>query len=121
KANIIVWAPAIDKPDMSTGFLQSDQPTRVWWYAENQLTETEDKLTSIQKYRQLYMQKTSPDIWAWGYYEFGIVSIADDLQSAKVYVGASCGSLCGHGFYYTLRRSPAGKCWITKGEHLWQS
>ncbi len=121
KANIIVWAPAVEKPGMSTGFLQSAKPTRVWWYADDKLTETDDKLQSIEEYKQRYMQKASPDIWAWGYYEFGVISIADDRQTAKVYVGASCGSLCGHGFYYTLRRSPSGKWWITNAEHLWQS
>jgi hypothetical protein len=93
----------------------------VWWYTDGQLTETEDKLKSIEEYRQRYMQDAKSDIWAWGYYEFGIVSIADDLQSAKVYVGASCGPLCGHGMYYTLQRSPSGKWWITDSQNLWVS
>ncbi len=121
KANIIVWAPANDTPGSGIEFLQSDKPTRVWWYADNKLTETDDKLKSIEEYQQRYMKNASSDIWAWGYYEFGVISVADDKQSAKVYVGASCGPLCGHGFYYTLRRSPSGKWWISKAEHLWQS
>ncbi len=121
KANLIVWAPAAENAGSSFNFLKSDQPTKVWWYANDQLTETEDLIKSITEYKDRYMQKPASDIWAWGYYEFGIVSIGEDNQSAKVYVGASCGPLCGHGFFYTLQRGPNGKWWIAKSEHLWQS
>lgn len=120
-ANLIVWAPALEPKEGSFAFLQSDQPTQVWWYADGQLTEKDDQLKSIEDYKQRYMQDAKSDIFAWGYYEFGIVSLADDMASAKVYVGASCGPLCGHGFYYTLQRSPSGKWWIVDAQHLWQS
>ena len=86
-----------------------------------QEVESLNVLDTFQSRYLAKMKNASLDIWAWGYYEFGVVAMADDKQSAKVYVGASCGPLCGHGFYYTLQRSPSGKWWITDAEHLWQS
>ena len=117
-AKLIVWAPANAIPDRPSNYLQSNKPIRVWWYTDNQLTETKDKQKSISEYRQRYMKGLSA---VNRYYEFGIVSIAEDRQSAKVYVGVKGGGGVGYGSYYTLQRSPSGKWWIVKTEKLWIS
>lgn len=121
RANIIIWAPANKKAKDPWGYLNREAPTRVWWYADGKLIETQDKLKSIEEYKKQYMENPASDIWAWGYYEFGILSIANSGDKAVVYVGVTCGPLCGHGFRYTLKRSPNGEWWISNAEHLWQS
>jgi hypothetical protein len=122
EANIIIYAPPKDT-SVGSSYLDTEKPIQVWWYANNQLTEVEveDKLKAIEEYRNRYMKDSSSGIWAWGYYEVGILSISADYQSAEVYVGASCGGLCGHGYRYSLQRSASGKWWIFDGVHLWQA
>lgn len=121
-ANIIVWAPPADKiPSDSLDYLRTDEPLHVWWFAGHQLVEVTDKQEAIQKYRQTYMSNSSSNIWGWGYYEFGILSLSNGDRDAKVYVGVSCGPLCGNGTIYSLHRSDAGKWAITGSEMRWIS
>jgi hypothetical protein len=67
------------------------------------------------------MDNPASDIFAWGSYDFGIVKLSSDFLSADVYIGASCGPLCGHGVMYKIQRSPSGEWWIYDSMHLWQS
>jgi hypothetical protein len=121
KANLIVFAPVSGDQGSLGPSLNSEAALHVWWYAEGQLTEADDQSEAMAQYREQYMENPGSNIWAYGYYEFGIMSISDDFQHAEVYLGASCGPLCGHGFKYQLQRSPSGKWWITDGQQLWQS
>jgi outer membrane protein assembly factor BamB len=121
EANLIVWEPPNEDAEYPWELLYEQPPRRVWWYAEGELVELEDGAAAIEEYEQTAMQDPESDIWAWGYYDFAIVSLSEGYQQAQVYVGVSCGPLCGHGYLYTLARSPSGEWWITLGQHLWQS
>ena len=81
------------------------------------LSEESDQLAEIQRYRQDYM--IYPDNEYWGYYTFGIFSIASDGQQAEVYLGASCGPMCGNGFMITLQRNSSGDWEISDTELVW--
>jgi hypothetical protein len=123
EANLIAYYPAREGGgDGSMSDLDYDHPIRVWSYAEGTLSEiNKDLQGAVDEYRQKYMEDPESNIWAWGSYDFGIVSVGDDLVTAQVYVGASCGPVCGHGFYYYLQRSPSGDWWIYDSRQLWQS
>lgn len=121
EANIIVYAPPLETPERSWRPLDSQNPITVWWYANNELTEVEDMQKAIDEYRNIYIENASPSIFAWGKYDFGIIKIGPDFRSAEIYVGASCGLLCGHGYNYKLQRSPSGKWWIYDSTELWVS
>jgi hypothetical protein len=121
EANIIVYAPAKQNADNSWEYLDSKNPITVWWYADNTLTEVDDKQKAIDEYQKKYIDNASGSIFVWGSYDFGIIKINPDFRSAEIYVGASCGPLCGHGFNYKLQRSPSGKWWFYDSTHLWQS
>jgi hypothetical protein len=121
-ASIIIWAPPIEKiSDNTLEYLRSDEPIKVWWYADGKLTETSATAESIQKYRDAYMADPKSNIWAWGYYEFGILSMSNGNKRAEVYVGVSCGPLCGHGVIYTIQRDDSGRWKIIDTENLWIS
>lgn len=102
-ADIIVWAPPSDAIDKATlGYLKRDRPGRVWWLEGNQLTEvTSDLAAAVQDYRQTHIltppSPASSGGWGWGYYEFGILSLSSGNWRAQVYVGVSCGPVCGTG------------------------
>ncbi len=120
--NIIIWAPPVDKAQDSFESVNSDEPIKVWLYADNTLVEvTTNQKDAIEEYRQTYMSDSQSDIWAWGYYEFGIMSLSSDNQEATIYVGVFCGPLCGHGVMYTLERNSSGKWEITGSERIWIS
>lgn len=121
-ANIIIWSPPAENVNAdSIEYLKSDAPIKVWLYADGKLAEATDKEGTIQEYKQTHMSSPQSDIWAWGYYEFGIMSMSSDHQEATVYVGASCGPLCGHGVMYTVDRNGFGKWEIKDAKDLWQS
>ena len=119
KANLIIWS-SVRNTERYNIQIDEESPLRVWWYSENRLLEATDGPASIQKYRDQYMSSPQSNIWAWGYYEFGIWPNSTFGPITQVYVGASCGPLCGHGFRYTLVRI-LGQWYIIGGEHLWQS
>lgn len=121
QANIIVYAPPVGNSNDSWSYVDSSRPISVWWYADNQLTKVEDMQKAIDEYEQIYMNDPKSDIFAWGSYDFGILEISKDLRTAKIYVGASCGPLCGHGLFYYLQRSASGEWWIYDSEDLWVS
>jgi hypothetical protein len=121
EANIIIWAPKKANPERSSHPLNADKPIKVWWYADNQLVEARHKRAAIEQYVNDYMEHPSSNIWAWGYHEFGIMSVAKDGQMAEVYVGVSCGPLCGHGYFYTLQRSASGQWMIIDAQRAWVS
>ncbi len=122
EANIIVYAPAVEPTeDNYWSYIDSDNPIRVWWYADNKLTEVGEKQKAIDEYRKKYIDNSSGTIFVWGSYDFGIIKVNPDFRSAEIYVGASCGPLCGHGYLYWLQRSSSGEWWIYDSQHLWQS
>ena len=121
QANIIVYSPPKEGSDDSWSYIDSDHPISVWWYADNKLSKVEDMQKAIDEYEQIYMKDPQSDIFAWGSYNFGILEISEDLRTAKIYVGASCGPLCGHGLFYYLQRSASGEWWIYDSEDLWVS
>ena len=116
-ASLIIQAPPIDAPQPGENPLDLTQPLRVWLYKDNQLFEAIDKTETIQQYRQDHMNyQLSQD---WGFYNFGIVSISDDGQQAKVYWEVSCGFDCGHGYLNLMQRNAQGKWQITGAEWGW--
>lgn len=120
--NIIVWLPPVkNAEENSTEYLKSDEPIKVWLYADNKLVETIDKKETIQKFKQTYIINPESDTWAWGYYEFGIMSMSNNNQEAAIYVSVSCGNVCGHGAMYTLKRNNSGKWEIKESQGLWVS
>ena len=126
KANLIVWAPPVEKYDENgIQYLKTETPLHVWWLAGKQLTEvTGDKAAAIEDYRNTRMMRR-PDptesAWGWGYFEYGILSMSEGNRSARVYVGVSCGPLCGQGTIYTLERDASGTWTITNSEMRWIS
>jgi hypothetical protein len=101
---LIVLSPvqgSLESPDWT---MNIDDPVKVWWFDGDQLTEAADPLAAIEQFRQDYMTQ---DIY--GLYDFGIVSIAQDGQSAEVYRGYDCGFEChGSASYFILERNDTG-------------
>jgi hypothetical protein len=123
KANIIIYAPVVhdaNHPEWGPN-VNPGQPIKVWWYENDRLVETEQKLEAIHRYTEQFMSTPSADIFAWGFYVFGIDSIAEDGSHAKLYMGATCGPVCGHGILYALRRQSSGAWLITDQQFLWGS
>lgn len=120
-ANIIVYAPPNTNTENSWEYLNLKNPITVWWYADNILTKVDDKQKAIDEYQEKYIDTASGDIFVWGSYEFGIIKISPDFRSAEIYIGASCGPLCGHGVKYILQRSSNGEWWIYDSTLLWMS
>jgi outer membrane protein assembly factor BamB len=119
-ANIIIYSTVLG---MTDGHLHvdADTPIRVWWQTEDHLIEVDEKLKAIEEYQSIYMTRDYPSIFTWGYYEIGIAEINPDYRSAVIYIGVSCGRLCGHGVIYTIRRSASGKWWIFSQQTRWKS
>ena len=121
-ASIVVWAPPVDSPDQDgIQYLKTDQPNKVWWYADHQLAEVTDGAQAIQQFRQVHFSGNSVGNKGWGYYEFGILSVSNAGREARVYVGISCGPLCGTGTIYTLERTDAGAWRVKDSEMKWIS
>jgi hypothetical protein len=121
-ANMIVWAPPDkDRAEYTINYLKSGEPIKVWWFADNQLIETAKKKESIQKYQETHMSDPESNIWAWGYYEFGVLSVSLDNREATIYVGVSCGPVCGHGVIYAVHRNNSGKWEINDSKDIWIS
>jgi hypothetical protein len=121
-ANIIIWSPPVENTQSdSLDYVKSDAPIKVWLYSDHKLVEVTNKQEAVQKYKQTYMSNPQSNIWAWGYYEFGIMSISSNNEEATIYVGASCGPLCGHGVMYTVKRNSSGKWEIRDSKQLWIS
>ncbi len=121
-ANLIVWAPPNDSlKNDSIEFLKSDQPEKVWWFAKDRLVEVTDQQNAIRQFRSAHFSSISPDNHSWGYYEFGILSLSRGNTQAKVYVGISCGPLCGTGTIYTLERNETGQWEVKDSEMKWIS
>lgn len=115
--SIIIQAPAGENPEPGENPLDLTQPIRVWLYKDNQLYEAIDKTETIEQYRQDFI--IFQDLHDWGFYGFGIVSISENGQQAKVYWEVSCGMNCGHGNLYILERNEQGKWEITGSEWGW--
>ncbi len=127
-ASLLVWAAPVDSMGDGIEYLKSDQPLQVWWLSQNQLTEvTSDKAAAVQDYRQtrIYNYKPPADPstggWGWGYYEFGILRLSNGNRQAEIYVGISCGPLCGNGTTYTLKRGDSGEWKIYEEHGVWIS
>jgi hypothetical protein len=122
KANIIIWAPPIDETgENSFRHINDDDPIKVWIFVDNKLVESTDKTRTINEYYETYISNPKSNIWAWGHYDFGILSYSKLNYEANIYVGASCGPICGHGVIYTLRRNIVGKWKIIDVQDLWVS
>jgi hypothetical protein len=115
--SIIIQAPPGEDPDSSHNTLDLTQPIRVWLYTDNQLYEAIDRAETIAQYRRDYMDHNTSQHW--GYYDFGIISISDDGQQAKVFWEVSCGMMCGHGYMNILDRTATGIWEITGAEWMW--
>lgn len=135
--NLIVWSDVLDAEASEAitetiSFLETipsldeDNPRQVWTYGDGQLVQVTgdaaQKLAAIEAYREAFMdQETEQHIFAWGFYEFAIVSLDPSLQQAEVYRSISCGPLCGSGYLFTLERAPDGDWYVSDSVHLWQS
>lgn len=115
--SIIIQAPPGEDSDSSHNTLDLTQPIRVWLYTGNQLYEAIDRTETIEQYRQDYMDFQNSKYW--GFYDFGIISISEDGQQAKVFWEVTCGSMCGHGYMNILERNADGKWEITGAEWMW--
>lgn len=135
--NVIVWRSVVEaEPSVSVTptvpfsekvpQLDEDHPRKVWTYGSGKLVEIaadpEQMLAAIAAYRETHIDKeTDQNIFAWGFYEFGIVSLDASRQKAEVYRSASCGPLCGSGYLLTIERAPDGRWFVSDSVHLWQS
>jgi hypothetical protein len=119
-ADIIIWAPPADRiEENSIAYLKTDEPIKVWWYAGDQLVEVTDKPEAIAQFRQAHM--SNPSSTHWSYYEFGILSLSNGNRDAEIYLGVSCGPLCGEGVIYVVHRNDSGQ-WETKDiRNVWIS
>jgi len=119
-ADIIIWAPPADRIEENTvEYLKLGEAIRVWWFAGNQLTEVTDNQDAIQQFKQAHI--SNPSSTRWGYYEFGILSLSNGNRDAEIYLGVSCGPLCGEGVIYVVHRNDAGQ-WETKDiRNVWIS
>ena len=115
--SIIIQAPPGEDPEPGENPLDLTQPVRVWLYKDNQLYEAIDTAETIAQYRQDHMNFQVSQTW--GFYDFGIISISEDGQQAKLFWEVSCGIDCGHGYLYILERSAQGKWEITGSEWGW--
>jgi hypothetical protein len=125
KVDLIVWSPVEKFSASGIKFMDRDKALHVWWLAGKQLTEvTSDKAAAVQDYRNTRMMRR-PDptesAWGWGYFEYGILSMSEGNRTARVYMGISCGPLCGQGTIYTLERDASGTWTITNSEMRWIS
>jgi hypothetical protein len=102
--------------------LETKNAEQVWIYTDGALVSQTDTQAAIRDYQQFIgSAPRNPSIFMWGYNEFGIVSIADDGQSAEVYLAASCGSACGHGLVLVLARNKDGQWEIEDMKPIWGS
>ncbi len=121
-AGIVVWAPPVVPADESgIRYVDDEQAYRVWWYADQHLVEVTDKQEAIRQFRQTHFSSTSSSNKGWSYIEFGILSFSRGNREAKVYVGISCGPLCGNGTVYTLQRNDSGTWDVKDSEGKWIS
>jgi len=126
-AFLIVWSPIrpekIESRDLEDvmAWLDTSQALQAWLYKDGRLIEQDDAQTAVAEYRQKYIDPAPsfPSIFMWGSYEFGIISRSD--QEARVYLSASCGSLCGQGIVFTLQRTSEGQWEIIDQEAIWVS
>ncbi len=124
EAGILVWAPANPNYDQQgVDYLDTDKPVKVWWLADAELTEVaSDRASAVQDYRSTRITHRPTDAkWGWNYTEFGILSMSAGNQQARVYVGESCGPLCGTGTIYSLERDASGAWTIRDSEMRWIS
>jgi hypothetical protein len=115
--SIIIQAPPGENPKPGENPLDLTRPVRVWLQKDNQLYEAIDITETIAQYRQDQMNIQVSQ--AWGFYNFGIISISEDGQQAKVFWEVSCGIDCGHGYLHILERNAQGKWEITGSEWMW--
>ena len=115
--SIIIWAPPGKGYHSPHEILEYDQPYRVWMYVDRQLSVAEQASAAIELYERDFINY--PLVESWGYYGFGIFSVSRDMQQAEVYLGISCGPMCGSGYMYTLQRNPSGAWEITETELVW--
>jgi hypothetical protein len=135
--NLIVWSDVLE-PEASDALtetksllegipdLDSDHPRQVWSYDNGELLQitgdVAQKLAAIDAYQEDFMDmETEQSIFAWGFYEFAIVSLDPGLLKAEVYRSISCGPLCGSGYLLVLERAPDGDWYVSESTHLWQS
>jgi hypothetical protein len=119
-ASLIVWAPPRpDLEDTAATYLDTDRPIKVWQYVDHEIHEPADKTGAIQQYRDAMIY--NPDARTWGYYEFGILSFSNRHDEAQVYLGVSCGPLCGEGLIYSLHRGDSGTWEIVQTDPRWIS
>jgi outer membrane protein assembly factor BamB len=115
---IAVWGPA----EEGKSGVNTDAPLRVWWCQDGQWTEQPDMQAAITKAEKLNKEAGfEVRQYPVAYFEFGIISIADNAQEAKVYMGSTIGPLWGSGYEYTLRRRPSGQWSIVDSKMLWVS
>jgi hypothetical protein len=80
----------------------------------------ENKKKGIKEYESNYVTDSFRP-WSYSIYSFGIDSLMDNNQSARVLLNYNCGWLCGHGSLLTLRRSPSGEWWVVEVQMTWIS
>ncbi len=124
EAGILVWAPANQNfREQGIDYLETEKPLQVWWLADAALTPVaSDMRLAVEDYRSTRITHRPADAkWGWNYTEFGILSMSNGNRQAKVYVGISCGPLCGTGTIYTLQRDDSGKWTMTDEQGVWIS
>jgi hypothetical protein len=67
------------------------------------------------------MERPKSNIYAWGSYTFGFLSVDKFGEWVEVYVRVSCGQLCGHGVLYTLQRNGNGEWKIIESDLMLHS
>lgn len=109
--NLIIYCPAGLQDTIYKLDLDLKNPIKVWLLEGERLNEVEDMIETID--RCINDRSTdSLGVWKYNRYEFGIISISDDLVQAEVVVENRCGPMCGRLNRCIIRRSPSGEWWF---------
>ncbi len=118
---IAIWGPA-EEGEYGMAGVNTDAARRVWWCEAGQWIEQADMQAAITR-AETRNKEAGHEVRQYpvAYFEFGILSIADDLREAVVYLGSTIGPLWGSGYEHTLRRRPSGEWTIAGSRMRWVS
>lgn len=118
---VAIWGP-MEEGEYGMAGVNTDAARRVWWCEAGQWIEQADMQAAIDR-AEARNKEAGHEVRQYpvAYHTFGIISIADDAQEAKVYLGSTIGPLWGSGYEHTLRRRPSGEWTIEESKMLWVS
>lgn len=117
QAGLIIW----EKPGSAPQYSNPDGAIQAWTISGGQAVPEGDAQGAIRQFHTKYLSAQPAPAGPWAYYEFSIVSVSGDGNSAVVFAGSVCGPTCGAGFLETLQKDAKGKWAVVKKELLWEA